>query len=189
MLSALAAWYALLALTVRVLLLPCAQVPAVPDTRVVDVTGCGNAFCGGFLAGLDSGLNLQQSGIWGCVAGSIMAEAQGVPVADVRFLLPAAHAKQQQLLQHMGLPCAAAASSSSSTISSTAVQCTRSITNISRPWLAVPPTRQQHWLHCNSVPRLVGAVGSCRRVVAKTSSVAAARGAVARASDHRITRL
>ncbi len=25
-------------------------VPAVEDTRVVDVTGCGNAFCGGFLA-------------------------------------------------------------------------------------------------------------------------------------------
>ncbi len=25
-------------------------IPAVKDTRVVDVTGCGNAFCGGFLA-------------------------------------------------------------------------------------------------------------------------------------------
>lgn len=28
------------------------QVPAVADTHVVDVTGCGNAFCGGFLAAL-----------------------------------------------------------------------------------------------------------------------------------------
>ena len=24
--------------------------PVVPDLRVIDVTGCGNAFCGGFLA-------------------------------------------------------------------------------------------------------------------------------------------
>ncbi|KXZ47604.1 hypothetical protein GPECTOR_34g763 [Gonium pectorale] len=31
------------------------QVPAVADTRVVDVTGCGNAFCGGFLAALYRG--------------------------------------------------------------------------------------------------------------------------------------
>ncbi|KXZ47605.1 hypothetical protein GPECTOR_34g764 [Gonium pectorale] len=30
-------------------------VPAVADTRVVDVTGCGNAFCGGFLAALYRG--------------------------------------------------------------------------------------------------------------------------------------
>ena len=28
-------------------------VPAVEGTQVVDVTGCGNAFCGGFLASLD----------------------------------------------------------------------------------------------------------------------------------------
>lgn len=28
-------------------------VPAVEDTDVIDVTGCGNAFCGGFLASLD----------------------------------------------------------------------------------------------------------------------------------------
>lgn len=28
-------------------------VPAVEDTNVIDVTGCGNAFCGGFLASLD----------------------------------------------------------------------------------------------------------------------------------------
>ncbi|GFR44586.1 hypothetical protein Agub_g5863, partial [Astrephomene gubernaculifera] len=33
------------------------QVPAVADTRVVDVTGCGNAFCGGFLAALFRGGN------------------------------------------------------------------------------------------------------------------------------------
>eukprot|EP00879_Flechtneria_rotunda_P022940 GHRR01024248.1.p1 GENE.GHRR01024248.1~~GHRR01024248.1.p1 ORF type:complete len:330 (+),score=119.16 GHRR01024248.1:648-1637(+) len=58
------------------------QVPAVPGTQVVDVTGCGNAFCGGFLAAQHAGLDLQDSGRWGCVAGSIMAEWQGVPPAS-----------------------------------------------------------------------------------------------------------
>lgn len=160
------------------------QVPAVPDTHVVDVTGCGNAFCGGFLAGLDSGLSLQQSGVWGCVAGSIMAEAQGVPAADVRLLLPAAHAKHQQLMQHMGLPCEQ--EPAQQPVPSTAVQCSKSYTGTARPWSAMTPTEQQQW-HCNSVPRLVRAVGICRRVAAKTCSLAAARGA--RASGHRITRL
>lgn len=78
------------------------QVPAVPNTQVVDVTGCGNAFCGGFLAGLDRGLRLQDAGVWGCVAGSIMAEGQGMPTASVQLLLPATHDKHQQLLRHMG---------------------------------------------------------------------------------------
>lgn len=87
----------------------CCHIPAVSGTNVVDVTGCGNAFCGGFLAGLHAGLDLQESGVWGCVAGSIMAEAQGVPTADIQSLLPVAHAKQQQVLVQMGLSAAAAA--------------------------------------------------------------------------------
>eukprot|EP00775_Hariotina_reticulata_P005970 gene5970-6209_t len=60
------------------------QVPAVPGTQVLDVTGCGNAFCGGFLSGLHAKLGLQDSARWGCVAGSIMAEWQGVPPADFK---------------------------------------------------------------------------------------------------------
>jgi hypothetical protein len=80
----------------------CVQVPAVPDTRVVDVTGCGNACCGGFLAGLQAGQGLHSSAVWGSVAGSIMAEAQGVPAAvDMPRLVADAHAKQQRLLRHM----------------------------------------------------------------------------------------
>ena len=73
-----------------------------PDITVVDVTGCGNAFCGAFLAswqarhasfssnavpaephsvwdkdGLEGALTY--AGTWGCVAGGTMAEWQGVP--------------------------------------------------------------------------------------------------------------
>jgi hypothetical protein len=75
------------------------QVPAVPGTRVVDVTGCGNAFCGGFLAGLHAGLSMLDAARWGCVAGSIMAEWQGVPPSGVLWgpLLQQAAAKQEQL--------------------------------------------------------------------------------------------
>lgn len=79
----------------------CMQVPAVPGTQVVDVTGCGNACCGGFLAGLQAGQGLRSSAVWGCVAGSIMAEAQGVPAAVDMPLVSEAHAKQQRLLRHM----------------------------------------------------------------------------------------
>jgi hypothetical protein len=75
------------------------QVPAVPGTRVVDVTGCGNAFCGGFMAGLHAGLSMLDAARWGCVAGSIMAEWQGVPPSNVLWgpLLQQAAAKQAQL--------------------------------------------------------------------------------------------
>ena len=41
--------------------------------------GCGNAFCGAMLAALQAGAGLPIAGAWGCVAGSLMAEARGVP--------------------------------------------------------------------------------------------------------------
>ncbi|GAB4819501.1 hypothetical protein N2152v2_006547 [Parachlorella kessleri] len=55
------------------------QVPAVPGTLAVDTTGCGNAFCGAMLAALQAGAGLPVAGAWGCVAGSLMAEARGIP--------------------------------------------------------------------------------------------------------------
>ena len=84
-------------------------VPAVPEVQPVDVTGAGNAFCGGFLALLlhkgvlaGGGTNrashlvnnfsrgrvglqavdpdaLAQGSVWGSVAASLMIESQGVP--------------------------------------------------------------------------------------------------------------
>jgi len=71
------------------------HVPAFGGTAVRDVTGCGNAFCGGFLAGLAGvpGLHgapgipgpggraeaLRYALAWGHVSASFMAEAEGVP--------------------------------------------------------------------------------------------------------------
>lgn len=75
------------------------QVPAVPGTKVVDVTGCGNAFCGGFLAAQHAGVDLSESGMWGCVAGSVMAEWQGVPPADVQQLVQTASERFGKLQQ------------------------------------------------------------------------------------------
>ena len=54
-------------------------VPAVPETKVVDPTGCGNAFCGGFLAALQAGEPLEAAAQWGCVAASFLANCQAVP--------------------------------------------------------------------------------------------------------------
>ena len=49
------------------------------EGEVVDVTGCGNAFCGGFLASRLAGEGLLDAAVWGSVAASLMAEAVGVP--------------------------------------------------------------------------------------------------------------
>lgn len=66
----------------------------------MDVTGCGNAFCGGFLAGLDAGLGVLDSARWGCVAGSIMAEWQGVPAADAIWEQLVQQAAAKHVLLH-----------------------------------------------------------------------------------------
>jgi hypothetical protein len=65
-------------------------VPACLETTVVDVTGCGNAFCGAFLASYAAGEGLLQAGLWGCAAASMIAEQQGVPPLPVlQFRQPA----------------------------------------------------------------------------------------------------
>ncbi len=55
------------------------SVPVVPDLRVVDVTGCGNAFCGGFLAARQAGESAVEAALWGTAAASFMAECPAVP--------------------------------------------------------------------------------------------------------------
>ena len=50
------------------------------QSRLADVTGCGNAFCGGFMAGLVSGESLDRAACWGSAAASVMAEHVGVPM-------------------------------------------------------------------------------------------------------------
>ncbi len=54
------------------------RVPAVP-TQVVDVTGAGNAFCGGLLAGAVEGLPFLETALRGLVGASFAIEQVGVP--------------------------------------------------------------------------------------------------------------
>lgn len=54
------------------------QIPAI-ETRVVDSTGAGNAFCGGFLAGWVLTGDLCTAGMYGVVAASFLVEQVGLP--------------------------------------------------------------------------------------------------------------
>ena len=75
------------------------QVPAWPETSVVDPTGCGNAFCGALLAALLAGLGPAAAAAWGCAAGSLMAEYSGTPQATPRQLAADAARRQLQVLR------------------------------------------------------------------------------------------
>jgi sugar/nucleoside kinase (ribokinase family) len=55
------------------------RVPAVPTT-IVDVTGAGNAYCGGFLVGLGSGLGVAEAAARAAVSASFALEQFGVPL-------------------------------------------------------------------------------------------------------------
>jgi sugar/nucleoside kinase (ribokinase family) len=54
------------------------QIPAV-ETTVVDPTGAGNAFCGGFLVGWVQTGDLCTAGLYGVVAASFLVEQVGLP--------------------------------------------------------------------------------------------------------------
>jgi sugar/nucleoside kinase (ribokinase family) len=55
------------------------HVPAVPAT-IVDVTGAGNAYCGGFLVGLGLGLGVAEAAARAAVSASFALEQFGVPL-------------------------------------------------------------------------------------------------------------
>jgi sugar/nucleoside kinase (ribokinase family) len=65
---------------------PAVTVPAVPGSKVVDVTGAGNAYCGGFLVGLAETGDLGQAGRYGAVSASFTLEQFGAlfPLEDLR---------------------------------------------------------------------------------------------------------
>jgi ribokinase len=52
------------------------------DKRVIDVTGAGDSFCGGFLAGLHQGMNPEESVKMGMVSASLAVEGYGVRFAS-----------------------------------------------------------------------------------------------------------
>jgi adenosine kinase len=54
-----------------------ADVPAVPAARVVDPTGCGDAYRAGFLHGLSRGLPLDTCARMGSLMGSLKVSEQG----------------------------------------------------------------------------------------------------------------
>lgn len=71
--------------------------------NILDPTGCGNTFCGGFLAGWYKTRNLLTAALWGSVSASFMLEYEGVPpprvsewrsVAQLRFDRLRPYAKQ-----------------------------------------------------------------------------------------------
>jgi cytidine kinase len=57
------------------------DVPAVPVPSIVDVTGAGNAYCGGFLVGLTETGDLGQAGRYGAVSASFVLEQFGAMFA------------------------------------------------------------------------------------------------------------
>jgi len=64
------------------------HVPAIPTT-VVDTTGAGNAFCGGFLAGFIQTGDLLTAARYGRVAASFLVEQVGLPAINNRLLFEA----------------------------------------------------------------------------------------------------
>lgn len=55
------------------------QIPAVPPAELVDVTGAGNAYCGGFLVGLGEKLGVLEAALYGAVSASFAIQQFGVP--------------------------------------------------------------------------------------------------------------
>jgi sugar/nucleoside kinase (ribokinase family) len=54
-------------------------VPAVPPRAIVDVTGAGNAYCGGFTVSLARGYSVRESALRAAVSASFALEQFGVP--------------------------------------------------------------------------------------------------------------
>lgn len=57
------------------------------DKQIVDVTGAGNAYCGGLLVGIAEGLNLAESALRGAVSASFTMEQFGVCLFDEDMIL------------------------------------------------------------------------------------------------------
>jgi sugar/nucleoside kinase (ribokinase family) len=53
-------------------------IPAVPVNSIIDQTGAGNTYCGGFLLGIMRGKNLKEAGFMAAVSASLCLEQVGV---------------------------------------------------------------------------------------------------------------
>ena len=63
-------------------------VPAVPTT-VIDTTGAGDAYCGGFLVALSAGVNVVEAGARAAVSASFAIEQFGVPMIGEQTFIEA----------------------------------------------------------------------------------------------------
>lgn len=62
------------------------KLPAVPPRKIVDVTGAGNAYCGGFVVGLGDGLEPVEASLRAAVSASFSLEQFGVPDIDEKTM-------------------------------------------------------------------------------------------------------
>lgn len=65
------------------------RVPAVPPAQLVDVTGAGNAYCGGFIAGLGRGDEPAAAAARAAASASFAIEQIGIPMFDAAKLAEA----------------------------------------------------------------------------------------------------
>ena len=85
------------------------SVPAATDLSVVDPVGCGNAFCGAFLAAMHRDpADLRGAVAWGCAAGGTMAEHEGVPRLPLSALAPVVGRRARALMGVRARACACA---------------------------------------------------------------------------------
>ncbi|KAG6543181.1 hypothetical protein Mapa_015430 [Marchantia paleacea] len=68
---------------------------------VIDPTGCGNSFCGGFLAGWVQSHDILTAALCGSVAASFMVEHEGIPQPQLSTLKAQANARFQLLRKHV----------------------------------------------------------------------------------------
>lgn len=61
------------------------HIPAV-ESKVIDPTGAGNAFCGGFLAGWVQTGDIRTAGLYGAVSASFLVEQVGLPPPDLELI-------------------------------------------------------------------------------------------------------
>ena len=85
------------------------MLPAVPTT-IVDVTGAGNSFCGGFMTGLGDDLSPLEAGLRAAVSASFALEQIGlpqwdrIPFAEANSSMPFAQAHHQASCQRSTRP-------------------------------------------------------------------------------------
>ena len=60
------------------------RIPAF-KVNVVDTTGCGDAWSGGFITGLSRGMNIQESAVLGSACGSLVATGLGSDAGIIDF--------------------------------------------------------------------------------------------------------